>query len=123
MPKSLLERGNPPAPMNREEDESSSDQDQDLSQQLEEAMEDTASIETQASQEDEEGYAENTANPPKTAFIDEEKGPSRENTLEDTLGGEEGPGQGEYSDGQPQICGWHQYRARGDSGEYCYPIR
>ena len=64
LPKSLRERDNPPAPRNREEDESSSDQDQDMSQQLEEAMEDTTSMETQASQEDEERYAENTANPP-----------------------------------------------------------
>ena len=80
LPKSLRERDNPPAPRNREEDESSSD----MSQQLEEAMEDTTSMETQASQEDEEGYAKITANPPKTALIDEEKGPSRENTLEDT---------------------------------------
>ena len=63
LPKSLRERDNPPAP-------SDLDQDQETSKKLEEAMEDNLSTETQVSQEEEEGQAENTADPPRTRYAD-----------------------------------------------------
>ena len=85
--KSLPEGDSPLALSDHEEDESNSDQDQELAHQIEEAMEDTESMETQASQEEEEGGAENTAYPLRDACVDKEKGPVRENTLTDTLSG------------------------------------
>ena len=87
LPKSLRERDNPPAPRNNEKDDSDLDQDQETSKKIEEAMEDNLSTDTQVSQEDKEGQAENTAEPPKTKYADVVKDPSSENTLEDTLGG------------------------------------
>ena len=53
--KSRPERDSPLAPSDHEEDGSNSVQDQELAHQIEEAMEDTESIETQAGQEEEEG--------------------------------------------------------------------
>ena len=85
--KSRPEGDSPLALSDHEEDGSSSDQDHELAQQIDEAMEDTESMETQASQEEEEGGAENTATPLRGACADKEKGPVRENTLKDTLGG------------------------------------
>ena len=86
--KSRPEGDSPLALSDHEEDESNSDQDQELAHQIEEAMEDTESMETQASQEEEEGGAENTAYPLRGACVDKEKGPVRENTLKGTLRGE-----------------------------------
>ena len=88
LPKSLRERDNPPASRNNEKDDSDLDQEQETSRKIEEAMEDNLSTDTQVSQEDKEGLAENTAKPPRTKYADIVKDPSSENTLEDTLGGE-----------------------------------
>ena len=55
--------------------------DQDISKELEEAIEDNLSTETQVSQEEKEGQAENTADPPRTKYADVVKDPpSRKDT-------------------------------------------
>ena len=87
LPKNLRERDNPPASKSIEKDDSDLEYDRDTSRKIEEAMEDSLFTDTQVSQEGKEGLAENTAKPPRTKYADVVKDPSSENTLEDTLGG------------------------------------
>ena len=87
LPKVLLEGDSPPAPLNHEDDEGNCTFNSEVAQQLGEAMEDSVTIEIQASDVGGERCAENTANPPSGARMEEERGPFRENTLKDTLGG------------------------------------
>ena len=67
LPKILLSGDSPSALTNHEEDESTLAYDHEVTQQLGEAMEDSVTIEIQASYEGGEGCAENTVNPPKGA--------------------------------------------------------
>ena len=78
--KSLRERNDPSASRNTEKNE----QDQDISKELEEAMEDNLSTKTQVSQEEKEGQAENTADLPRTKYADVVKDPP---SKKDTVGG------------------------------------
>ena len=96
MPRILLSGDSPSAPMNHEEDDNNQALNQvenpnqdwvnvSMTQQLDEAMEDSVTVEIQASCEEGEGCVENTTNPPKGVGMEEEGDPIRENTLKDTL--------------------------------------
>ena len=87
MPEIVLEGDSTPTPLNQVDDEGNRTFNSEIAQQLGEAMEDSATIETQASDLGRERCVGNTAHPPNGTRMEEDRDPSRGNTLKDTLGG------------------------------------
>ena len=87
LPEFVLEGDSTPTPLNQVDDECNRTFNSEIAQQLGEAMEDSATIETQASDLGRERCAGNTAYPPNGTRMEEDRDPFRGNTLKDTLGG------------------------------------